>query len=478
MTGTSKDTTHQTKMMLTEYLAGDIRITPPPLTKILEYLKRTHLKGMLAGLPITPDIHHGPFSGTITPTTMAVVIREQTMLIDFYLAPPKIQDHLILTTLRECQTGMGIMAEHFILEVMEEGQCHTLEETQAAAEAMMLWQANPLAGILMSKIAGECPVKVSKVPNRGKGLVASRDIDVGEVIALYPVDWMVKETDFKPAQDDNGLPRTINAIVGQQAQWGNLQCLAFGIGNENEPANCARMVAALIKNDGINTPMMREYGMNLDADGGSMKDRTCVWADPTFKHECDWMLAHMSNDGMFTPGMTGDQYMKIQKSFRKPFKTKAEIKKMTTTMTLGLVCRARKKIRKGEEVVTHYGKEYWFNGEHARLVSLEGEELKKALADEVVADQKRNDFVKEWKIDMVNIHMMNLENLGFEGTETTGGAIWSAEKIRKKLIGNHHSVGFCLRDNEEFNRDGHKQVPVIYYGAGSGASMAGQCFKL
>ena len=449
-------------------------ITPPPLTKILEYIGKTQLKGMIVGLPLTPDLTCGPFSGQITPTTIAKVIREQTMMIDYYLAPKKIHDHLILTTLRECQTEAGLTPENFILAVCEEGQCHTLEETQAAADAMMMWQANPLAGMLMSKICGDIPTEVSEVPGRGLGLVAKRDINIGEVVALYPVDWAVMETDFEPARDDNQMPNAINAICGDQAKWGNIQALAFGIGNDNEPENKSQMVSDMEKNEGITTPLMREYGLNLDAPGAEKKNaRTCVWADPRLEHTNPWMMAHMVNDGLFKPGMTVEQYIKVQKSFTKNYKSKAAIKKEATTMTLGLVCRARKKIQKGDEVVTHYGADYWFSGQHANMVSLEGEAKEACLRVDADNEKKKNEFVKDWKIDMINIHMRNMAAIGFTGTQHKGlgedeweEGIVPASEIQKMLLAEHQHVGFCLRDNRREDGTLHAtktQVPCLHY---------------
>tara|TARA_R110000803_G_scaffold69876_1_gene132476 strand:- start:319 stop:1668 length:1350 start_codon:yes stop_codon:yes gene_type:complete len=439
-------------------------ILPIPMMKILEYTARSDIAFLVTkmreatGGSLPPiDIHNGPFSTDPTPTTIVKLVREQQMMMDYWQAPEKETDHGSLKMLRfmveYCVKDSGMLRGNdchttFLLAIMEEGQIKDIEETNRQAKAMMLFQSNPLAETLMNKVlGGDIPLSLEPDAFGGKGLVANRDIKIGEVVALYAVDWTVNEDVFEPDLPDNGLPKLINALCGSRAKFANLFCLPFGYGNASEPENMNKMIQSLEDYGGIVTTKMRSYGLNLDVGMGT-DERTCVWADPDFKHVNPWMIAHMANDGIFKKGMKATKYNQAVKIMS------------GTNMTLGLVCRARCAIKAGETVTTHYGADYWFSGKHAHMASLKGAALQKCITSEAEITAQKMRAVLEWKTDIVKHHINFLKNMltSHDGERARDGVQLLRTLEHQIFRAGVEWVGICLETGKN-----HQQHPLLQF---------------
>tara|TARA_R110000803_G_scaffold193382_1_gene256313 strand:- start:315 stop:1688 length:1374 start_codon:yes stop_codon:yes gene_type:complete len=446
-------------------------ICPPALTKILEYISRTSLSTLLTAIlnkyatNIKVDSKSGPFTGKMTPTTMVVVTREQQLMIDYWMKPDCVLgDHNLLKLLRHALSQMGDQ-QSMILSICDEGSVNSIEETLNQTNAMMMFQCNLLGQHLMERVLGyQIPCSIQEIPGKGRGLVANRDINPGEVVACYPCDWAVDETHFKEAKPNNGIPETYNFICGDRTKWGNLFCLTFGFGNDNEKRNQANMIKALKENAGITTDTMRCYGLNLDAN--ETGERTCVWGDPTAEHENNWMLAHLANDGIMKKGMTQDQYK--QKIKRRPGDRGAEWCP-ETNITLSLVCRARRPIKKGDEIQTHYGDDYWFSGDHhmSAFYPEDSEEMKSFMEGEKEKNEERAEIINDWKTDAVKTHMDNMDchatdAMAIDGATLDivcqGADMWKALELT--LLENLDEVGFTLTE-ENCSIGRHR--PLIHF---------------
>jgi len=179
----------------------------------------------------------------------------------------------------------------------------------------------------------------------GKGLFASRDIKRGELIAYYPMDW-VADSHLCPIQD-NGDPYST-----EQQKWICIQNGAIiGYGNPNMPDDAERIMNENREAAGGVSNRLMDYGYSFAGQDGYVH----IWGDPECKHKNSWFRGHIINDGAYHKGQTQDGYDKMFQEAQCGDANKINCR-LSTRIT------ADRDIKKGEEILTAYGSDYWFGG--------------------------------------------------------------------------------------------------------------------
>jgi hypothetical protein len=208
---------------------------------------------------------------------------------------------------------------------------------------------------------GQCPVKVADIPGKGRGLVAKRDIKEGELVGIYPVDWVIygdqhqewikkqprERPDMKMPFEDQHTWSMYNGLLGE--------------GDLYNKENFNMMEQSIRDNEGVITKELETYGytcLGQEAEDSEKwrgyDDVTSeTWAHPKINHPNEWAVIHMGNDGLYTPGMTKDDYAELNKGC----KTDGPV-----NINLDFICIAVRDIKAGEEIQDSYGENYWFNG--------------------------------------------------------------------------------------------------------------------
>lgn len=181
----------------------------------------------------------------------------------------------------------------------------------------------------------------------GNGLFASRDIKQGELISYYPMDW-VSDSHLCPTNDNNE-PYSID-----QQKWICIQNAGIiGYGNPHDKqGNPERILKELREAEGRMTHRINDYGFSFSGEDGYVH----IWGDPLTKQPNSWFRGCIANDGGYFIGQTPEGY-------RKEFmKMTVNDKNSKCNTLLNTRMTATRDIKKGEEILTIYGEDYWFGG--------------------------------------------------------------------------------------------------------------------
>lgn len=217
---------------------------------------------------------------------------------------------------------------------------------------------------------GQCPIKVADIPGKGRGLVAKRDIKEGELVGLYPVDWVIygdqhQEWIKKQPRERNGMKLPFE----DQHTWSMFNGL-LGEGDLYNKENFNMMEQSIRDNEGVITKELETYGYTCHGQDAEDSEKwrgyddytSETWAHPKINHPNEWAVIHMGNDGLYTPGMTKDDYERRAKLNKGPRWRSSDRKCGPVNINLDFISVAVRDIKAGEEIQDSYGENYWFNG--------------------------------------------------------------------------------------------------------------------
>jgi hypothetical protein len=209
------------------------------------------------------------------------------------------------------------------------------------------------------RINDEAPT-ILKNTKYGRGVFASRDIKRGDLIAYYPMDW-VSDSKLVPKQKDTNT----ETFSEEQLKWICLQNAGIiGYGNPyDEQGNPERILQELRESEGRMCSRINDYGFSFASDDGSVH----IWGDPLVNQPNSWFRGCMINDGAYNPKQTEEGYYKEFMNMARGLRVSKCNTRLATRMT------ASRDIKKGEEILTVYGKDYWFGGASDQ----EGENIEK-----------------------------------------------------------------------------------------------------
>ena len=181
----------------------------------------------------------------------------------------------------------------------------------------------------------------------GEGLFATRDIKQGELISYYPMDWVSDSRLCPPQGDDKPYSLSHQKWICSQNAG------IIGYGNDyDKQGNPQRIIKELRESEGRMTHRINDYGFSFSGDDGSVH----IWGDPLAKQPNSWFRGCMINDGAYFVGQTPEGY---RKEFMK-MTVNDKDSKCNTRLSTRMI--ASRDIKKGEEIFTVYGEQYWFGG--------------------------------------------------------------------------------------------------------------------
>jgi len=194
-----------------------------------------------------------------------------------------------------------------------------------------------------SQIPNDEAPTVIKNSKYGRGVFASKDIKKGDLIAYYPMDWV---------SDSTLCPKNEKPFTDGEIKWICLQNAGvLGYGNPyDKQGNPQRILDELYEAEGRITPRINDYGFSFASDDGAVH----IWGDPLCEQPNSWFRGCLINDGAYHPKQTEEGYMK---EFEKMGYSKL-LSKCNTRLATRMI--ASRDIKKGEEILTYYGEEYWF----------------------------------------------------------------------------------------------------------------------
>jgi hypothetical protein len=188
----------------------------------------------------------------------------------------------------------------------------------------------------------------------GRGLRATRDIKKGDLVVYYPMDW-VSDSSLAPCDENTG-----EKLSDEQCKWICLQNAGIiGYGNPYSPGPAGVIMDKLRDNLGRITRDLNDYGFSFGTDGGAVH----IWGDPDAENHKtnNWFLGHMINDGGYHPEQTKEGYRELNSNLQNEAQN-IPTPSQDCNVLLDTRIRAMRDIKKGEEIKTFYGQEYWFAG--------------------------------------------------------------------------------------------------------------------
>jgi hypothetical protein len=214
----------------------------------------------------------------------------------------------------------------------------------------------------------ECPIKIADIPGKGRGLVAKRDIKEGEIVGLYPVDWVMygdQHFDYIKKKPNECRKQGGKLPFEDQHTW-NMYNALLGTGDLYNEENFNLIEGMIRDNDGIITKELETYGYTSHGKTAPENEQwrgyedlvSETWAHPKIKHPNPWAIIHMGNDGVYYPGITKEEY-KAENSRNGLSAIPGDF---AVNINLDFVSIAVRDIKAGEEIQDSYGENYWFNG--------------------------------------------------------------------------------------------------------------------
>ena len=188
----------------------------------------------------------------------------------------------------------------------------------------------------------------------GRGLRATRDIKKGDLVCYYPMDW-VSDSALAPTDQHTG-----EKMSDEQCKWiCQHNAGILGYGNPNTKGIAQVIMDKLRENLGRITRDLNDYGFSFGMDGGQVH----IWGDPDAENHKtnNWFLGHMINDGGYHPDQTREKYNEGQRDLQEETQG-VPTPSQECNVLLDTRMRASRDIKKGEEIKTYYGAEYWFGG--------------------------------------------------------------------------------------------------------------------
>ncbi len=266
------------------------------------------------------------------------------------------------------------------------------------------------------RICDESPT-IIKGSKYGRGVFASRDIKEGELIAYYPMDW-VSDTKLYPKKKDNKTSYSTD-----QMKWICLQNAGIiGYGNPYDKAgNPERIMKELREEEGRMAHRINDYGFSFSSKDGGVH----IWGDPLCHQPNSWFRGCIVNDGAYHTDQTKEGYCKEFNDMVMCRRFSKCNTRLSTRMT------ATRNIKKGEEIMTVYGEDYWFGGgenteeggdrqwfsrHHLLNLKSKGQKKKfKALKKAMVKNQREG--FKMFREGMAEKCLENNKFSGFDGNK-------------------------------------------------------------
>ena len=304
----------------------------------------------------------------------------------------------------------------------------------------------------------QCPIKVADIPDKGRGLIAKRDIKMGEVVGIYPVDWVMPgELHSKHIQAQPIVP----GMKASEKRWpftdAHTWSMYNGLLGHGDPYNpeSAEMIEKEIKeNKGVVPKTLETYGYTSHGDPapeteqwrGSEDLVSECWAHPFVNHKNKWAVIHYGNDGLYKPGITKEEYDADGEKHRQQvlMNESGTTGPQPTNINLDFLCIATRDIAEGEEIQDAYGSNYWFNGVMTKDMEASVDKKNKGKLKKYKAKYKKYDTERKMRWRMLNklvlssydkedpIHQAYANNpVSFHIVTSAEGKIQMCQKVKR-----------------------------------------------